>query len=254
MEIAVLVKAVPSATETPAFTDDNRLRRDGEIVLDPGDEYGVEVALRIVESQGGSITYVTMGPESATAALRKALAMGGDGSVHVVDPALGGADALVTARVLAAALARRPFDLVVAGVESTDGYTGAVPLAVAELLGIPSVSFARKVEVQDGHLRVQRQTAAGYDVIECDLPALVTVTTAAAEPRYPTLKGIMQAKQKPLEVLSLADLGIDAAAATATQRIEAVEAAPERAAGEVVVDDGSGAARIADFLEEAAVI
>jgi len=254
MDIAVLVKAVPSATETPAFTDDNRLRRDGENVLDPGDEYGVEVALQIVEAQGGSVTYVTMGPESATAALRKALAMGGDGSIHVVDPALAGADALVTARVLAAALRRRSFDLLVAGVESTDGYTGTVPMSVAELLGLPSVSFARKVEVADGGLRVQRQTAAGYDVIECDLPALVTVTTAAAEPRYPTLKGIMQAKQKPLEVLSLADLGIDAGDAAATQRVEAVDAAPERAAGEVVVDDGTGAERIAAFLKDAAVI
>ena len=254
MDIAVLVKAVPSATETPAFTDDYRLRRDGEIVLDPGDEYGVEVALQIAEAEGATVTYVTMGPESAPAALRKALAMGGDGSVHVVDPALAGADALVTARVLAAALGRGAFDLVVAGVESTDGYTGTVPMAIAEFLGIPSVSFARKVELTDGRLRVQRQTAAGYDVIECELPALVTVTTAAAEPRYPTLKGIMQAKQKPLDVLSLADLGIDAGGAAATQRVETVEAAPERPAGEVVVDDGGGAARIADFLKEAAVI
>jgi electron transfer flavoprotein beta subunit len=254
MDIAVLVKAVPSATETSAFTDDNRLRRDGEIVLDPGDEYGVEVALQIAEAQGGTVTYVTMGPESATAALRKALAMGGDGSVHVLDPALAGADALVTARALAAALGRRAFDLVIAGVESTDGYTGTVPMAIAELVGIPSVSFARKVELSDGRLHVQRQTAAGYDVIDCELPALVTVTTAAAEPRYPTLKGIMQAKQKPLEVLSLADLGIAAADAAATQRVETVEAAPERAAGEVVVDDGSGAARIASFLADAGVI
>jgi len=254
MDIAVLVKAVPSATETPALTEDNRLKRDGENVLDPGDEYGVEVSLQIVEVQGGTVTYVTMGPDSASAALRKALAMGGDGSVHVVDSALAGADALVTARVLAAALKRGSFDLVVAGVESTDGYTGTVPMTVAEFLGIPSVSFARRVEVADGGLRVQRQTAAGYDVIECDLPALVTVTTAAAEPRYPTLKGIMQAKQKPLEVLSLGDLGIGAGDAAATQRVEAVEAAPERAAGEVVVDDGSGAERIAAFLDDAAVI
>jgi electron transfer flavoprotein beta subunit len=254
MDIAVLVKAVPSATETPALTDDNRLRRDGENVLDPGDEYGVEVALQIVEAGGGTVTYVTMGPESATAALRKALAMGGDGSVHVADPALAGADALVTARVLAAALGRRSFDLIVAGVESTDGYTGTVPTAVAELLGIPSVSFARKVELAHGRVHVQRQTAAGYDAIECELPALVTVTTAAAEPRYPTLKGIMQAKQKPLEVLSLADLGIEAGAAAATQRVETVQAAPERAAGEIVVDDGSGAERIAGFLADAGVI
>lgn len=254
MDIAVLVKAVPSATETPAFTDDDRLRRDGEIVLDPGDEYGIEVALQIAQSEGGTVTYVTMGPESATAALRKALAMGGDGSVHVLDPALAGADALVTARALASTLRRRTVDLVIAGVESTDGYTGTVPMTVAELLGLPSISFARKVELADGRLRVQRQTTAGYDVIECELPALVTVTTAAAEPRYPTLKGIMQAKQKPLEVLSLADLGIDPGAAAATQRVESVAAAPERAAGEVIVDDGAGAERVAAFLAEAGVI
>jgi len=254
VEIVVLVKAVPSANETPALTDDHRLRRDGEIVLDPGDEYGVEVGLQVADAGGGTVTYVTMGPDSANAALRKALAMGGDGSVHVSDPSLAGADALATARVLSAAIGRRGFDLVIAGVESTDGSTGTVPMSVAEFLEVPSVSFARKVEVTDGLLRVERQTAAGYDVIECELPALVTVTTAAAEPRYPTLKGIMQAKQKPLEVLSLADLGIAAGDVAATQHVDAVAAAPERAAGEVIVDQGDGATRIAEFLEQAKVI
>ncbi len=142
-----------------------------------------------------------MGPEVATSALRRGFSMGASGGVLVTDPALRGADALATARVLAAAVGRTPFDLVLAGVESTDGYTGTLPMTVAELLGVPSATFARKVEVDDGALRVERQTEAGYDVVTSPMPALVTVTGSAAEPRYPTLKGIMAAKSKPLEQL-----------------------------------------------------
>jgi electron transfer flavoprotein beta subunit len=139
-------------------------------------------------------------------------------------------------------------------VESTDGYTGTVPMTVAELLGIPGATFARKVEVSDGVAHVERQSEAGYDVVECPLPALVTVTASAAEPRFPTLKGIMSAKSKPLEELSIADLGLSGDDVAPTQRVSAVESAPQKGSGEVIADDGTAAGRIADLLAEAKVI
>lgn len=255
MKIVVLVKAVPNPTGTPEIGEGFRLKREGvELALDPGDEYGVELGLQLAEQTGGEVTYVSMGPAGAIAAVRRALSMGGDRAVLVTDPALAGADALATARVLAAAVGRQPFDLVIAGAESTDGYTGTLPMAVAELLGVASASFARRVELRDGAIRLERQTADGYDVVECPLPAVLTVTAGVASPRYPTLKGIMQAKQKPFEQLTVADLGLSAEEVAATQTVERVDAAPERGRGELVQDAGDGAARIAEFLAEAKVI
>jgi electron transfer flavoprotein beta subunit len=172
----------------------------------------------------------------------------------VTDPALRGADALGTARVLAAAVGRTPFDLVLAGVESTDGYTGTLPMTIAELLGVPSATFARKVEVADGALRVERQTEAGYDVVTSPMPALVTVTGSGAEPRYPTLKGIMAAKSKPLEQLSLADLGLTEADVAPAQRVTSVSKAPEKTAGVVIQAGDDAAAKIAELLAEAKAI
>ena len=180
--------------------------------------------------------------------------MGASSGLLVTDPSLRGADALATAKVLAAVVARAPFDLVLAGVESTDGYTGTLPAAVAELLGVPSATFARKVEVADGALRVERQTEAGYDVVSAPLPALVTVTGSAAEPRYPTLKGIMAAKSKPLEQLSLLDLGLSETDVAPTQRVTSVSDAPEKAAGVVVRAGDDAAAKAADLLADAKVI
>lgn len=255
MNIVVLVKAIPNPSGTPELGEDLRLKREGaELGLDPGDEYGVELGLQLAEAQGGEVAYVSMGPEGAVAALRKALSMGGDRAVLVTDPALAGADALVTARVLAAAIGRAPFDLVIAGVESTDGYTGTLPMTIAGLLGVPAASFARKVDVAGETVRIERQTSAGYEVVESPLPAVVTVTAGVTTPRYPTLKGIMGAKQKPLEQLSAADLGLGGEQTDATQSVEAVADAPERGRGEVVVDQGDGAARVAEFLAEAKVI
>jgi electron transfer flavoprotein beta subunit len=195
-----------------------------------------------------------MGPEVATAALRKGFSMGASSGVLVTDPALRGADVLATARVLAAAVGRAPFDLLLAGVESTDGYTGTLPVAVAELLGVPSATFARKAEVADGSLRVERQTEAGYDVVTCPMPAVVTVTGSAAEPRYPTLKGIMAAKSKPLEQLSLGDLGLSEADVTPAQRVSAVSDAPEKSAGVVIQAGDDAAAKVAELLAEAKAI
>ena len=206
MNIAVLVKSIPDPNGEAELGADLLVEREGEGTLDPGDEYAVEAALQLAEGSEGEVTVVSMGPEGAAAAIRRALSMGADRAVRITDDALRGSDVLATARVLAAALARGPFDLVLSGVESTDGYTGTLPMAVAELIGVPAVTFARTLDVIEGGIRVERQTEAGYDVVESALPALVTVTAAATEPRYPTLKGIMGAKQKPMETLSLADL------------------------------------------------
>jgi electron transfer flavoprotein beta subunit len=255
MQVVVLVKYVPEPLGTPTLGEDLLLVREGvEGSLDPGDEYPVEAALRLVEAHGGEVTLVSMGPEVATGAIRKGLSMGAHAGVLVSDPALRGADALVTARVLAAAVGRSPFDLVLAGVESTDGYTGTLPMTVAELLGVPSATFARRLEVEDGTLRIERQTEEGYDVVECPLPAVATVTGSAAEPRYPTLKGIMSAKTKPLETLSLADLGLGPDRASATQRVTAATAAPEKGPGEIVPADGESPRRVADLLADAKVL
>lgn len=253
MNIVVLVKSIPDPNGDVELDDDFLVERVGEGTLDPGDEYAVEAALQLSEATEGAVTVVSMGPASAVSAIRRALSIGAHGAVLVTDDALRGADVLATARVLASAAARAPFDLVLTGVESTDGYTGTLPMTVAELLGVPAVTFARKVEVIDGGIRVERQTEAGYDVVECALPALATVTAAATEPRYPTLKGIMGAKSKPLEELTLADLGLSADDVAPTQRVGAIEPAPQKGPGEVVQGDAA-AGRVADLLAEAKVI
>ena len=252
MNVVVLVKQIPDPNNPYQLSGD-RLKRDGgQNVLDPGDEFGVEAALKLTETHGGEVTVVSMGPEQAMEAIRRALSMGAQKGILVTDPALEGADALTTARVLAKAIERAGFDLVIAGVESTDGYTGTVPGTIAELLGVPQATFAKELDVKDGTLHIQRQTETGFDDVECALPAVVTVTAGVNEPRYPTFKGIMQAKSKPVDTVSASDLGLDDV--KATQSVAKVEPAPARGAGEKFEDDGSGAAKIADFLKEAKVI
>jgi electron transfer flavoprotein beta subunit len=257
MNVVVCVKQVPdpnSAGQLDPST--HNLKREGvEVVLDPGDEYGIEAGLQLAEATGGQVTVVSMGPEKALDAIRKALAMGAAKGVLVSDPALAGSDALTTAKVLAAAIRREQFDLVVTATESTDGYTGVVPQMLAELLDVPSVTFAKRVEADGSTLKVNRQTEAGYDVVEADLPAVLSVTAGVFEPRYPSLKGIMAAKSKPVDKLGLSDLGLDGlGGASAGQSITSVQPAEERKAGEVVEDDGTGAQRIVDFLAAQKVI
>jgi len=255
VNVVVCAKYVPNPNGIPELGEDNLLKREGvEGALDPGDEYGVEAGLQIADAQGGEVTVVSMGPEPATAAVRKALSMGAHKAVLITDDSLRGSDALATSRVLAAAIKRQEFDLVIAGVESTDGYTGTLPMAVAEILGVPSVTFARKLEVSDRTVKIERQTALGYDTVECPLPAVVTVTAGATEPRYPTLKGIMQAKQKPVDKLSLSDLGLSGDEVAPTQRVEAVNDAPEKGPGEVIEDPEEGVTKAVEFLAEAKVI
>lgn len=253
MKIAVCVKQIPDPNQ-PYQLEGGRLKREGTQVLDPGDEFGVEAGLQIAEKTGGEVTIVSMGPEKALEAVRRALSMGGAGGILVTDDALQGADALATARVLAAAIKRVEPDLVIAGVESTDGSSGIVPGMVAELLGYPQLTFAKELEVSDEKVTIHRQTETGYDVVESPLPAVVTVTAAINSPRYPSFKGIMQAKQKPLEQLSVSELGLGSDEVAATQEVAEVKPASERQAGEVFQDDGTGAAKIADYLKTQKVI
>ena len=255
MNVVVLAKYVPNPTGTPELGPDNLLVREGvEGSLDPGDEPAIEAALEVVEKSEGEVTVVSMGPEPAMDAVRKALSIGVHKGVLVTDDALRGADTLATATVLSAAIQLQEFDLIFAAVESTDGYTGTLPQTLAEFLGIPALTFARSFELTDGGIKIERQTETGYQVVESALPALVTVTAGATTPRYPTLKGIMAAKQKPVERPSLADLGLTADAVQATQTVSGVEPAPERQAGEVVEDQEAAVEKVVNLLKEAKVI
>lgn len=258
MKVVVCVKQIPDPAEPGKLEDDNTLDRSGKLILDESDSYGVEMALQLAEAAGGGeVTLVSMAPKGETSGLRTALAMGADGAILVSDDALSGAGALDTAKVLAAAIKRAEPDLVLAATESTDGYTGTVPEQVAALLGLPSITFAKHVEVGDGSVHVRRQTEEGYDECEAALPALVSVTAGVVEPRYPSFKGIMAAKSKPVDELTVADLGIDAAvvgSAGAGQEVVSVEDAPTREAGEIVEDDGEGFERIIAMLDDLKVI
>ncbi len=254
MKIAVCVKQIPDpATPYKLDPETHLVVRPEDQVLDDTDRYGVEMGLQLAEAagEGSTVTLFSMSPSGKLQGIRQALAMGADKAVIIDDEALRGSDALTTARILAAAIAHEGFDLVIAGTESTDGYTGVVPQQIAELLGVPSLTFARKVEAADGRITIERQTATGYEVVEAALPALVAVTAGVVEPRYPTFKGIMQAKQKPVDTHTAESLGI---ANEPQQTITAVEPVPARQAGEVVVDEGEGYLAIVKALEDAKVV
>lgn len=252
MQVVVCVKQIPDPA-TPATLDPEThwLVRPQDQVLDDTDRYGVEMGLQIAQEHDGSVTLVSMGPMGNGQGIRQALAMGADRAIVVDDESLRGADALLTARVLAAAIGRETFDLVIAGTESTDGYSGVVPQMVSELLDVPALTYATELSVSEGTVTIHRQTANGYDVVDAALPAVVTVTSGVVEPRYPTFKGIMEAKKKPVETSSAADLGIDVSVG---QSVTSVEPAPERQAGEIVEDDGESHLKIVAKLEQAKVI
>jgi electron transfer flavoprotein beta subunit len=258
VNVFVTVKQTPDPNSTPQLGDDFRLVREGvELVMDQGDEYGVEEGLQLAEKTGGSVTVVSMGPEKANDGIRKALSMGAESGILITDPALAGSDALGTARAIAAAVKDKGFDILICGTESFDGSTGMVPPQVAELLGIPHLSFAKKLEVEGSKVKVQRQTADGYVMIEADTPVVVTVTGGLNEPRYPTLKGIMGAKSKPVETVDVAALGIDPGQvgdAGALVKVAGVDPAPERQAGEVITDEGQSGERVVAILAELKVI
>jgi electron transfer flavoprotein beta subunit len=216
------------------------------------------MALQLVTAAGGGeVSLVSVAPNNETAGLRTALAMGAAKAVLVSDPSLQGTDALTTAKLLGAAIRQKAgeFDLVIAGTESTDGYTGTVPEQIAEILGLPSVTFTKHIEIEGGTIKAQRQTDAGFDEVECPTPAVVSVTAGVVEPRYPSFKGIMAAKSKPVETVTAADLGVSPAGwAGANQKIVNVAQAEARAAGTVIEDDGEGYLKIIGFLEQLKVI
>ncbi len=256
MKICVCVKQIPDPNTSSNKLDPatNRLVRTGvSLVLDPGDEGGVEAALQLQEKHGGEVVAVSMGPQTAQEALRRTLAMGVDRAILISDPALAGSDALGTARALAAAIGQEKPDLIICATESTDGYTGMVPGGIAQLLDLPALTFAREIHLDGDTVTVHRVTPTGYQVVEAKLPAVVTVASGAYEPRYPNMKGIMASKKKPLDVKSVGDLGLNESLvgdAGAKERVVSVAKAEARAAGRVIKDDGSAAVAIADFLAQ----
>src|SRR5713226_1715332 len=259
MNVAVCVKQIPDPA-SPGKLDPatHTLVREGKLILDDSDAYGVEMALQLVDKAGGGeVTLVSMAPNNEMSGLRTALAMGAHKAILISDETLKGTDALGTAKVLAAAIKRAEPDLVIAATESTDGYTGTTPVQVAELLGLPSITFVKHVEVTGDTVKVQRQTEAGYDEVDCPLPALVTVTAGVVEPRYPSFKGIMAAKNKPVDELKVADLGLSpdqVGWSGARQAITDVSAAEERQAGEIIEDEGDAHGRVVSYLEQLKVI
>jgi len=255
MNVVVCVKQIPDPAVPGELTSDHRLKRDGaKAILDESDSYGVEMALQLVDKAGsGEVILISMAPNGEVSGLRQALAMGAARAVLVSDDALAGADALTTSKILAKAVERAGgVDLVLAATESSDGYTGTVPAQIAELLGWPSLTFAKQVDIADGTVTIQRQTEAGYDVVQASLPAVVSVTAGVVEPRYPSFKGIMAAKSKPVDQVTAADLGV--ATGATGQEITSVTQAPERQAGEKIEDDGTGFERVVAFLEDLKVI
>lgn len=253
MKIAVCVKQVPDTwAEKKLRADDSTLDRESaDGVMNELDEYAVEEALKIVEAQGGEVTIVSVGPERAAETVRKAISMGADAGIHVLDDALHGSDALATSAVIAGALAGRGFDLIMFGSESTDARMSVVPAMVAERLGLPQMTFAQRVEVSGSTITVDRMTEYGFDTVEAQLPAVVSVVEKINEPRYPSFKGIMAAKKKPVETLSVADTGVDAASvglAAAWTQVTDFADRPARAAGTIVTDEGDGGSKIAEFL------
>jgi electron transfer flavoprotein beta subunit len=255
MNIVVCVKYVPDATADRHFEDDNTVDRVGvDGLLSELDEYAVEQALQVKEKLGGdtTVTVLSVGPDQATDAIRKALQMGADKGVHVVDDAIAGSDAIATSLVLAKAIQKDSYDLVMCGMASTDGSMSVVPAMLAERLSLPQLTLASKVETQGDQVRIQRDGDVATEVVGGTMPLVLSVTDQSGEARYPSFKGIMAAKKKPLETLSLSDLGIDAGdvgLSVAWTQVEETTARPPREAGEIVKDEeGSGAKALADFL------
>jgi electron transfer flavoprotein beta subunit len=259
MNIVVCVKYVPDATADRRFEDDNTVDRAGvDGLLSELDEYAVEQALQIKEKLGDDagdtvVTVLSVGPDEATDAIRKALQMGADKGVHVVDDAIAGSDSLATSLVLAEAVKKiGSWDLVVCGMASTDGSMGVVPAMLSERLGVPGVTLGSEVTVEGDTAKIRRDGDTATQTIEGTLPLVLSVTDQSGEARYPSFKGIMAAKKKPLETWSLADLGVDAelvGLSAAWSAVEGTEARPPRTQGQVVTDeDGSGATALVEFL------
>ncbi|MPZ86923.1 MAG: electron transfer flavoprotein subunit beta [Nitriliruptorales bacterium] len=256
MRIICPVKRVPDTAATKAVKDDLTLDRESvETVLNANDEWSIEEALRIKErTPDTEVIVLCVGPEQAQTTVRKALSYGLDGAIQITDDAIAGSDAAGIAEIIGSALADEEFDLILMGNQSSDARTLLVPAMFAEYLDIPALTYARKLDIDGAKLRVERETASGYQVVEAEMPAVVSVVEAINEPRYPTFKGIMAAKSKPMTVKSLDDIGLDptqVGLANAWTQVLEVTPKPPRQAGEKVEDDGSGtvgAKALADFL------
>jgi len=261
VRILVLTKPVPDpAAGAERLGPDQRLDRSASpTVVNGNDEYALEAALQLVEAHGGEVVLLTMAPANATETMRKALAMGAARGVLVTDPVLAGADLPTTIRVLAAAAAQEPFDLLLAGLDTSDGAAGAVAAGVAARLGLPLLSAAALIEPDPAanRVRVRRLSARGYDLVETSMPAVISCTQALGAPRYPSLKGIMAARSREIASRSVADLGGDLAPADGqwATRVVSAEKPPARAAGRVVKAPAADAAReIADYLADRRLI
>ncbi len=253
MNIVVLVKQVPD-TEAERRLDpaDKTLDRASvDAVINEIDEYAIEEGLRLKEAHGGEVTILTVGPDRATESIRKALSMGADKAVHISDEALHGSCAIQTAKVIATALGTLEWDVAIAGSEATDTRLSVLPALLAEVLGVAQLSHARKVTVDGSTVTIERVSDSGYDVVQGSTPAVISVVEKINDPRYPSFKGIMAAKSKPVQTLTVADLGLSAeevGLANATSQVLSFELAPPRAAGQVVKDEGDGGVKIAEFL------
>ena len=255
MNIVVCVKYVPDATADRKFEDDNTVDRVGvDGLLSELDEYAVEQALQIKEKTDGEheVTALCVGPEQAVDAVRKALQMGADKGVHVVDDAIAGSDYIATSLVLAKAIEKLDADLVVCGMASTDASGSVVPAMLAERLDLPQVTLGSVIETQGDQVRIKRDNEGSTEVIGATMPLVLSVTDQTGEARYPSFKGIMAAKKKPLETMSLSDLGVESdkvGLSVAWSQVEDTTERPPRTAGEIVTDeDGSGATALVEFL------
>ncbi|MER6690637.1 electron transfer flavoprotein subunit beta/FixA family protein [Streptomyces minutiscleroticus] len=253
LRIVVTVKYVPDATGDRHFADDLTVdREDVDGLLSELDEYAVEQALQIAEeADDAEITVLTVGPEDAKDALRKALSMGADKGIHVEDDDLHGTDAIGTSLVLAKAIEKAGYDLVITGMASTDGSMGILPALLAERLGVPQVTLLSEVSVEDGTVKGRRDGDAASEQLQASLPAVVSVTDLSGEARYPSFKGIMAAKKKPVQSWDLSDLDLEAdevGLEGAWTKVESAAERPARTAGTIVNDEGEGAKQLAEFL------
>jgi electron transfer flavoprotein beta subunit len=259
LNIVVCGKVIPASSVTIEIDPNTQrmVRKGVPHELDPAAASAVEEALRLTEKHGGTVTLATMGISDATIGIRNALAMGVTSAVHILDDAVAGSDTLGTAKILAAAIKKQPFDMVICATESSDSYSGIVPGQIAHFLGVPPMTFAKEISIDGDSITIKRQSENGYDLIESSLPVLVAVSSGINEPRYPQLKGIMAAKKKEIKVYTAADLELppdQVGEKGAREKVITVGRPPKRQAGKVVVDEGEGGKQIADFLAEIKVI
>ena len=259
MNVVVCGKVIPASTVIIEIDANSKrmVRKGVPHELDPMAASAVEEGLRLVEKNGGALTLITMGTSDATIGIRNALAMGATSAVHILDDAVAGSDTLATAKLLAAAIKKQPFDIVLCATESGDSYSGIVHGQIAQLLGIPPLTFAKEITVDGDKVSIKRQSETGYDVVESKLPALVACSSGINEPRYPQLKGIMGAKKKEIKVYSAADLGFSpdqVGEKGAREKTLTIGRPAKREAGKMVTDEGEGGKQIADFLAEIKVI